>query len=705
MKTLLSPKTVAVIGASRETGKIGYIIFDNLLSVLKKNVYPVNPNCYEILGQKAYKSVLDIKNQVDLAIIAVPAKAVCHVLEGCGKKGVKTAIIISAGFSESGHAGKEMERELLDISKKFGIRLLGPNCLGVINNFSGFNGSFASSNLPAKYRVGIFSQSGAMGAAILDFANGENFGFSYFVSLGNKSDISEIDLIESWVDDKNVEVAIGYLEDIKDGQRFLEAAKKFTAKKPLIILKGGVTKEGSKTAHLHTAALVQNEVVFRAAMEEAGVILAENLGDLFELAVSFSENPLPKGKNLAVISNAGGPTVLAADSCALEGVTLAGFVPATIAALSKTSAVSLENPVDLRGDAKREDYKKAIAAVEKDKNINGILIIATPQAMTEIEDISWEIVEAKRQSKKPIYVNFIGGELTKRGTEILRENGVPCFSYPERAVRAFSFQATNRKAERETTQKKHSKHHVVKSLINFSGEHISSARLSSILNHYGIKMAKTILVKSSREAKRAISEVKPPAVMKIFSYDILHKTDVGGVIMGIMTEEEAAHAYDKIIANVKLHCPGAKIEGVTVMETAKEGLEVIVGGKQDPVFGPVLMFGFGGIFVELVADYGTILAPFTEKKVRKLISKTAVSKILEGYRGKNGYSTKSLVTAIMGVGALISEHPEIQEIEINPLVISEEGEAMGLDAKIEMSQLHHGTMVDKKIIRAPHYNN
>jgi acetate---CoA ligase (ADP-forming) len=689
VKSLLNPKTVAVVGASREPQKIGYIIFDNLLSGFSGKVYPVNPKATEILGEKVFKTVHDIKGKIDLAVISVPAPNVVHALESCGKKGIKTAIIISAGFSESGHAGTLREKEIIAVAKKFKMRILGPNCLGVINNFSGLNASFATAKLPSKYKVGIFSQSGAMGSAMLDFANGRNFGFSYFVSLGNKSDISELDLISSWESDENVEIAVGYIEDVKDGPKFMEACKRFTAKKPLILLKGGMTKDGSKAASLHTAAMAQDEVVFKAAMRESGVILARNLGDLFELAVAFSAGKLPKGKNLAILSNAGGPSVLGADACSFEQVNLPRLSAHSVQEISqKTKAASIENPIDLRGDATQSEFRAALWALNQDQNINGILVIVTPQAMTEVDGIAYEIVDFYRNGKKPIYVNYIGGEIVSRAIEIAAENGVPTFGFPERAVRAFAFQAEYalRRLHPDTKSKKHPKHQVVKSLINFSEQNVSHDRLFTILNAYGVPMAKTLLAKNATEAAEALKEIKAPLVMKIFSPDILHKTDIGGVLFGINTAEEAGAGFGKIVNNAKKHHPKAQIDGVTMMETAKEGLEVIVGAKKDPTFGPVLMFGFGGIFVELVSDYSLILAPFTTDKIKQMIAETNVSKIIKGYRGRAAYSEKSLIEAIHAIGALVEDHPEIQEVEINPLILTDDGRSVGLDAKIAVKK-------------------
>lgn len=686
MKELFAPKSIAVIGASHDPGKIGYIVFDNLLSSYKGDIFPVNPKSELILGKKTYKTILDIKKPVDLAVVCVPAEVVPKVLESCGKKKVKAAIIISAGFSEAGITGQRLEEELVKISKKHKIRILGPNCLGLINNFNNLNASFATAKMPAKHKVGIFSQSGAMGAAILDYANGGGFGFSYFVSLGNKCDISEADLIESWAKDENVKVGVGYVEDIKDGERFLTAAKRFTATKPLIILKGGNTKEGRGAASLHTAAMACDEVVFRAAMEEAGVIIASGLADLFELAVSFSDNGLPRGKKLAIISNAGGPSVLAADACGYEGVSLASFSASSLNRLAKeTNAASIANPIDLRGDAGVGDFKIAFEVCEKDENVDGILAIITPQAMTELEGIAWEAVAAKKWGKKPIYVNFLGGELVGRAKEICSENGVASFSYPERAVRAFRFQSEfeSQKLQHLKPQKKTLNHKVARSIINFApGNKLNHARLSTLLGLYEIPMAKTILARTEEEAATAFGEIKPPVVMKISSPDILHKTDVGGVMLGIQTEKEAREAFKKILANVKKEAKEAKIEGVTLMQTAKEGLEVILGAKRDLIFGPVLMFGFGGIYVELISDYTTVIGPFSEMKLKKMIERTSVSKILKGYRGAKSYNQKYLLSAMMGMANLITEHPEVAEVEVNPLIIEETGRVTALDAKI-----------------------
>lgn len=689
MKSLLNPKSIAVVGASRETGKVGNIVFDNLLSGFRGKVFAINPNAEEILGQKSYKTVLDVKEPIDLAVVCVPIPIVPKVLESCGKKKVKAAIIITAGYSEAGTKGREAEEEVLEIAQKHNIRILGPNCLGVINNFSGMNASFATAKMPEKYKVGIFSQSGAMGAAILDFANGNDFGFSYFVSLGNKIDISEVDLIEAWTSDPNVQVGVGYIEDVKDGPAFSAAAKKFAAKKPLIILKGGTTKEGEVAATLHTAAMAQDEVVFEAAMRECGVVLARDMNDLFELATSFAEDKNPRNKNLAVISNAGGPSVLSADACGREKVSLAELSPHTINQIAgETTAASVANPIDLRGDATSGDFKVAVRTCMKDPGVGGILVIATPQAMTDIESIAWEVVWAKKESKIPIYVNFIGGEYVAKAKEICAEAGVPLFSFPERAVRAFKFQqefqASRPKMHPSKSQGKHPKHHVAKSLLRFFGREPSYNQIASILRLYDVPMAESVLVKSEKELENALKKTKLPAVMKISSPDILHKTDVGGVIFGVKDLTDAEKAFEKILRNVKLHRPKAHVRGVVVNEMADEGVEIILGARRDPVFGPVLMIGFGGIFVELFSDFSVVLAPFTREKILSALENTAVAKIIKGYRGGK-YNRNALMEAAAGVGQLILDHPEIEQVEVNPLRLEENGSGvLGLDAKVKI---------------------
>lgn len=661
-----------------------------MLCSFSGKVFGVNPSAETVLGKKMYKTVLDIPGAVDLAVICVPAKIVPKVLESCGKKRISVAIIVSSGFSESGVLGKEREEEIVRIAKKHKIRILGPNCLGVINNFSNLNASFATSRMPAKYKVGVFSQSGAMGAAMLDFANGGGFGFSYFVSLGNKADISEVDLIREWTNDDNVQVGVGYLEDIKDGQLFLSVLKEFTAQKPLILLKGGLTKTGTKAAMLHTAAMAQDESVFRAAMIDAGVILAENLSDLFELAVSFADNPAPLGKNLAIISNAGGPSVLAADACDKERVILPTLLARTVHELgTKTEAASIENPIDLRGDASSSDFSLALELVLADKNVDGVLLIISPQRITEVDEIAWVIVNAKKKSKKPIYVNFLGGEIVASSRDIVRNNGIPSFNYPERAVRAFRFQAEFKKrvTKKDIPLKNHHHHKTARSIIRFTGRSTSYISLTKLLELYGVPMANTELVRSPEEAKEAFLKIKPPVVMKVFSPDILHKTDVGGVILGINTLEDASAAYTKIIKNVRINSPEADIKGVVVMEMAHEGLELIVGAKRDDSFGPVLMFGFGGILVELIGDYGLMVSPFDREKVKRLIASTKVQKIISGYRTNKKYNQKIIEDIILGVGRLMVEHPEVSSIEINPVVLLDDGKgALGLDAKIEIKR-------------------
>jgi len=693
MKKFFSPSSICVIGASRNPEKIGYIIFENLVNYFEGKVFGVNPSAQEILGQKIYRSVLEIKEKIDVAVICIPADLVPQALEECGKKGILYAIIISAGFSESGRSGTEREKKLLEIAQKFGIRILGPNCLGLINNLKNLNASFAPSQLPPKRKVAIFSQSGAMGAAILDFACGENFGFSYFVSLGNKADISEIDLLEAWEKDSEIDLAVGYLEDIKDGQKFLEVAKKFSLKKPLILLKGGMSKAGNRAAASHTAAMAQDIEVFKTACFESGVVLAKNLSDMFELAVAFSENPIPQSKGLAIITNAGGPAVLAADACESEGVELPHPGQKTIQVIyQNTLAASIKNPIDLRGDARPSDYRITLEAVLKDKNFSGVLLIISPQRMTEVNKIAEEISKVKKKAKKPIYVNFLGGKMVAEARKICRENQIPSFTYPERGVRAFRFQAERNavvdflKKERDEFREPHPNFEKVNQLLKVAFLGPSYPLISKILSLYNVPMAEVVLAKNENQAALALKKIKPPVVMKVCSKDILHKTDVGGVILGIKNKREARLAFRKIIENVKRNCPEASVEGVIVMEMASEGLELILGAKKDAVFGPVLMFGFGGIFVELIKDFSLALPPFSQEKIRQMILKTKASKIIYGYRGKN-YNPEVLEKTLLGLARLIVEHPQIKSIEVNPAILMDKNnQILGLDAKLEFEK-------------------
>lgn len=692
MKKLFSPRSICVIGVSRNPEKIGYIVFENLVKYFGGKVFGVNPNAQEILGQKIYSSILDIKEKIDVAVICVPADLVGQVLEECGKKGVLYAIIISAGFSESGRSGAEKEKNILEIARKYQIRILGPNCLGLINNFKNLNASFAPSAFPPKRKVAIFSQSGAMGAAILDFACGENFGFSYFLSLGNKADICEVDLLEAWENDPNVDVAVGYLEDIRNGEKFLKAVKSFSSKKPFILLKGGMSKKGYKAAASHTAAMAQDTEIFKTACFEGGVVLAKNLSDMFELAIAFAENPIPKSNRLAIITNAGGPAVLAADACEAEGVELPSPEPKTIKLIHQnTFAASIKNPIDLRGDARPSDYKISLQAVLKDKNFDGILLIISPQRMTEVDKIAQEISQIKKKAKKPIYVNFLGGKLVFQARKICRENQVPSFAYPERGVRAFRFQSERNKIvdflkkEKNEFESLHPQFNKVAQLLKIARLSSTYPVLSKILSAYGVPMAEVVLARNEEEAVSAFKKIKPPAVMKICSPDIIHKTDVGGVILGIKNENEARLGFRKITENAKRNCPDAYIEGVIVMETASEGIELILGAKRDPVFGPVLMFGFGGIFVELIRDFSLALTPFNRDKIRKMILKTKASKIIYGYRGKN-YNPKKLEDALLGLARLVVEYPQIKSVEVNPVILMDNSKILGLDAKLELGE-------------------
>lgn len=685
-----NPKSIAVIGASGDKTKLGHMVLKNIKKYrYKGKIYPVNLHDKKVLGLKCYKSVLDIPKEIDLAVIVIPAAFVPEVVEECGKKGVKGAVIISAGFKESGPEGEEREKKIKEIAKKYGVRVLGPNCLGIIDTSSNLNASFAES-MPENWDISVFSQSGAMSTAILDWANSNGIGFSKLVSLGNEADISECDLLEAWENDKESKVILGYLEGIVDGNRFLEISKKITKKKPLIVIKSGSSDEGASAISSHTGSLAGYDQATEAAFAQAGVIRAKTIQDLFDYCRAFSFLNIPKGKRVAVITNAGGPGVMATDLIdASEKLEMADLSYQTKERLKKflPKTSNIKNPIDVVGDSKADRYKVALEAVLKDKNVDMALVILTPQVMTEVEKTAEIIAGMKKKTKKPIVASFVGGKEVEEGIEVLEKKKVPVYAYPERAIYSLealvSYKEYFEKKERSKDRELKIDKKAVREILEGARRNITEIEISKILNFYGIPMSRSILAKSKEAAVRAAEKLGYPVVLKIASPDILHKTDVGGVKLALKNKEEVKKGYDQILTSVKKNMPKAEIKGITVFRMVREGQEVIVGAKRDEVFGPMVMFGLGGVYVELLKDVVFRICPISREEAYKMVGSIKAAGLLTGFRGRAGYDLEAIVEAIIRLSQLMLDFPEIKEVDINPFRVNEKGKgAVALDAKI-----------------------
>ncbi len=690
LSSLFNPRSIAVVGASHDVKKIGHVVLDNLMRFnYQGGLYPVNPSGNEILGLKSFPSVSQIGNPVDLAVIAVPARFVPETLLDCSVAGVKAAVIVSAGFKEAGGEGAILEQEIKRIASEHHIRILGPNCLGIINTSNDMNATFAAGMLP-KGRIAFFSQSGALGIAILDWAVGNRIGFSKFVSLGNKVDLNEIDFIEYFVNDPDTDIILGYIEDVVDGKRFLQAAARATKVKPIVLLKSGGTEAGARAASSHTGALAGSDVAFDAAFKQTGIIRAQGIQDLFDTALAFSQGKLPAGNRLLIITNAGGPGIIAADTAERLGVNLSHMNKESIDAMAAhlPPNASFYNPVDVIGDATSERYEVVLRQAVQDPNVDGMLVILTPQAVTDIDNTAGVIIKTAPTTGKPIITSFMGEMRVRAAIEKLKAASLPNFPYPELAVKAFKrlsdYQRWRDLTEERATCVSANTDLVKETIDAFSAANkfqIGEDDAAAVLSQYGFSFPRKALVKTSGEAAALASRIGFPVVMKISSPDILHKTDVGGVRLNIRTPKEAEDAFIEITSSARRLMPQAFIQGVMIAEMVAGGKEVIIGVTYDRTFGHMIMFGLGGIYVEILKDVSFRIAPVSRRDAQAMVSEVKTAALLRGARGEKAVDVNAVVESIMRLSCLVTDFPAIRELDVNPLHVKEKG-AVALDARI-----------------------
>lgn len=693
---LFNPKSVAVVGASTQEGKVGYIITDNLKNCgFKGDIYPVNTKADgEILGLPAYKSVLDIPGDVDLAVMSIPARFMNASLEECGQKGIKNVIVITAGFKEVGGEGVELENQMAEIAKKYDMNVQGPNCLGSIDTHTPMNASFAQM-MPEKGNIAFVSQSGAMTVAIIDWSISEGIGFSKVVSLGNKVDMSEIDVIEELAHDDETDVILCYLEGISDGPRFLEVMRRVTKIKPVVILKSGSSQAGAKAVSSHTGALAGNDSAFDAAFENCGVMRAQSMQDLFDYGLAFSKSKLPKGKNIAVITNAGGGGVLTADRIEKVGLNLVQLSDETMDELKKVipHEGSVNNPIDVLGDALPDRYESTLDIVLNEDDVDSVIIMACPTATYQPIPVANAIVETKKKSDKPLIVVNMGGPTFDEENKILRENNIATCVFPETAVtvlksleRYATIQAEDQEpcidkiqdVDKEAAQK----------VIDYAKEQGRSALLGSeayqVAKAYKISAAPIVLATTPEEAGKAAEEMGFPVVLKIASDKILHKTDIGGVKVNITTKEEAEKTFTKIMESAKEAFPDVEPDGVEVQKMMPNGHEILIGMMRDAQFGPIIGFGMGGIYVNLINDVCFKLGSgISDDVIDDQIDSTKISKLLKGYRGEKPSDIDAVKDTLKRVTKLTLDFPEIRELDINPVFVYEDG-CSALDIKIAL---------------------
>lgn len=682
MRELFEPASVAVIGASAERNKVGNIILGNIIeSGFQGPLYPVNPRYEEILGLKCYPRVTDVPGPVEMAVVVVPAKFVLQVMEECGQKGVKAAVVISAGFKEVGLEGAKLERQLGELAHRYGMRVLGPNCLGLINTHHRMNATFAQEG-PKEGNIAISSQSGAICVVVLDWAANINIGFSKFISVGNKLDVDEGHLLEYLREDPQTKVIGMYIEGTDRGREFLRQAELTTRVKPVIALKAGRTSSGAKAASSHTGAMSGSDKVYDAAMRQSGVVRVKNIEEMFDLLQAFSTMPLPEGEGLAIVTNAGGLGVMAADACSDNGLTLASFEASTIERLKQglPAAASLYNPIDVVGDADAERYDHAIRTVMDDPNVACVVALLAPTDLVDISSVAKTLTAFAGSSPKPIVTSFVGGKEMMAPIDMLKAAGIPNYPSPERGIRALAAMVEHRRsldrkeshAVRPFEADREAVREVISSVRSEGRLQLSENEGKRILKAYGIPTPREGIAHDLASAVELAREIGYPVVMKVESPDIAHKTDVGGVVLDIDDDQELERSYQVMLSKVREKMPRAKVTGVSIQKMVK-GREVIVGMVRDDQFGPVITFGLGGIFVEIMRDVTQGIAPLDRDDVERMVRSIRAYPMLAGARGKRPGDIPALVEAILKISQMAMEFPELEELEMNPVMVGDEG--------------------------------
>lgn len=695
LDALFCPKSIALVGASSHPGKLGYEILNNLIKSGYANpIYPINPKTESVLSLPCFPNIQAVSGPIDLAIIAIPAQCVIDVLKDCGECGVKAAIVISAGFRETGHEGLMAEMEMARIAERYGMVVVGPNCLGVMDTATPMNASFAA-DMALSGSIAFMSQSGAVCTAVLDTSLDMGLGFSKFVSLGNKAHLNELHFLEAWKTDEQSNVIMAYLEGISDGRKFVNAARVVTKHKPLVAIKAGVTNAGSKAVSSHTGTLAGSEKAYQAAFMQSGVIRVGSIEELLDISRLFALQPLPKTDDMAVLTNAGGPGILATDAMERSGLRLASLSKRTMdtLAVQLPPAASVLNPVDILGDARADRYRLALQALLEDENVSAVLVILTPQIMTEIEETARIVVELSNVSSKAVVACFMGEKRVKHGISLLSAGGVPNYPSPDRAVRGLKAMCIYRDWQ-------------TKPLPVFPSFELDRGRLRAIfdtakrenrlemgetearavLEACAIPVPASKLCASAEEAVDFAESIGYPVVLKIASPDILHKTDIGGVRMNLLSASAVRDAFELITLRAARTFPEAEIWGCLVQKQIMGDVEVIVGMHRDPQFGPLVMFGLGGIYVETLKDVSFRLAPFSREEAKEMISEVRSAGILYGVRGRKRKDIEAVVEVLLKVSYLVTEFPEIVELDINPLMVFDDGRGvMALDMRLVIS--------------------
>lgn len=700
LRPLLSPQTVAIIGASRHPGTIGYLLLQCMVQAgFTGTVYPVNPNVDSVMSIKAYASVLDIPGNVELAVIAVPAKLVSKVTDECGKKGVRALIVISDGFKEVGPEGALREEELRNIIRRYGMRVVGPNCMGIINTDDSIrmNATF-SQVFPPAGNVAFMSQSGAMGLTILEHANNLNMGISTFISAGNRIDVESNVLLEYWENDPATKVILLYLESFGDPRRFARIARRISIKKPIVVVKSGSTQAGSRAAASHTGAIATSDVTIDALFHHAGIIRVNTMEELFDVATLLSNQPLPAGRRLAIITNGGGPGIIAADASARSGLVLPQFSPETENKLKSVALrdISINNPLDTTAGSTPEEFCHMLEILANDEDNDAVLAIFVPPVATELtamETAIRNVAPIYWRRRKPLLACFLGerGFKAKLGS---MGRFVPSYPFPEEAisalVKAIEYVETRTKPKGKIPKfrglKKEQAHKTIELALARSDRKpvwLTAAEAYNLLGCYGIRFVNMAVARTADEAADIASKLHFPVAVKLDSSSLVHKTDVGGVVLGLNSENEVRQSFNDIRARLAGLGRQDEMQGVIVQEMVKGGIETIAGVTQDPSFGPLIMFGSGGVYAELVKDVVLRLHPLTDLDAKEMVVSIKMAKLFEGFRGSQPSDIKAVEDLLLRLSAMVEDLPQIGELDFNPVTVMPVGEGYWvIDAKI-----------------------
>ncbi|NPV52753.1 MAG: CoA-binding protein [Firmicutes bacterium] len=697
LRTLFRPKSVAVIGASKVEGKVGNSILKNVInSGFKGDIYPINPKETEIAGLRCYPSISEVK--AELAIIVIPTSGVLAAAEECGKSGVRSLIVITAGFKETGSAGAKLERELAEICNRYSMMLVGPNCLGVMDTRTPLDASFAP-KFALSGDIAFISQSGALGSAILDWSVTRGLGFSKFISLGNKAGLDETDFIDYLAGDPDTKVIICYIESITGGQRFMDVARAASQVKPVIVFKSGTSAAGARAASSHTGSLAGNDRVYETVFKQCNVMRVKKLDDLFSLAATFTSQPLPRGNRVAILTNAGGPGIITTDNIEASALTMAQFSNRVTEALKVglPETANIHNPVDVIGDARADRYAYAMEHIMSDENVDSVLVLLTPQTVTQPEETAEALVGIRsRHPGKPVLASFMGGELVGGAVDYLEKSGIATFPFPEPAVNALDgitkYSILRKQIEKEGRERalrpapdRERVAAIFASVREDSRTNLIGSEAAQVADAYGIPAAPSVLATTVEEAVKAAEKMGYPVVLKLAAPKIQHKTDLGGVKLNIRSADDIRRNFNEIISTVRIKMPNAQISGIEVQKMMPPGREMIIGMSRDPQFGPMIMFGMGGIYVNLLKDVSFRMAyKLTRRQIEDMIKETKAYTLLRGFRGEAPADMDALVDAIARIAQLTLDFPEIAELDINPVFAYEKG-LSALDVKIMLA--------------------